>query len=295
MRDRRPTEQNTRNNEVIRSHLGPHQYVGCSLETASSVVMMTVLRIALVWWCANLSVHGSTLNYLTGNRFQLSVRNAMQSDIKQIATLCSDVFEGPFDWYQVMDQKKAERGYYDQLNERYRLVTDGYKHAMIVACEKTEQEEEVIRGFIEIGTLPSPVLETQEILGTTQQVRPERPYFGNVVVDAAVRRQGVGAKLVRIGVKLVESKWKDECVFVAVDSRNDAAISMYEKLEFTVAMDESMMINRRKGPPRVFYVRQWGGRLAAANGSDGGNDNDKGSSDGSDNGVDMNTIDEDVQ
>ena len=50
----------------------------------------------------------------------------------------------------------------------------------------------------------------------TTQVREEKPYFGNVAVSTAVRRQGVGEKLVKIGVKLVENKWKDDCVFVAV-------------------------------------------------------------------------------
>ena len=219
---------------------------------------------ASMWLVLGLLVHthGSTLNYVTGNRFQLSLRNAVQADLKQVATLCAEVFEGPFDWYQFVNQKRAIQGYYEQLSKRHRLVTDGYKHAMIVACERTEQDEEVIRGFIEIGTLPSPILETQEIHGTVQQVRPERPYFGNVVVDTAVRRQGVGAKLVKVGMNIVKRKWKDECVFVAVDSDNDAARLMYEKLGFTIALDETLMINRRRGPPRVFYLNEWGESIA---------------------------------
>ena len=226
--------------------------------------LRTIELVGVIWSVLCFFVHSSTLNYVSGNRFQLSLRNAVQTDLMQVATLCAEVFEGPFDWYQFMDRRNAVKGYYDQLNDRYRLVTEGYQHAMIVACEKTNENEEVIRGFIEVGTLPSPILETQEIHGNVQQVRPERPYFGNVAVDTAVRRQGVGAKLVKIGLKLIENKWKDDCVFVAVDSNNDAARSMYEKLGFKVAVDETMMINRRRGPPRVFYISEWGDRVATA-------------------------------
>ena len=100
-----------------------------------------------------------------------------------------------------MPKQGAFKDYYDQFNDRYRLVTEGYKHTMIVVCEKMNENEEVIRRFMEVCTLPSPILETQEIHGNVQQVRPGRPYFGNIVVDAAVRRQGVWANLVKIDVQ----------------------------------------------------------------------------------------------
>ena len=82
-----------------------------------------------MWLVLGLLVHthGSTLNYVTGNRFQLSLRNAVQADLKQVATLCAEVFEGPFDWYQFVNQKRAIQGYYEQLSKRHQLVTDGYK------------------------------------------------------------------------------------------------------------------------------------------------------------------------
>ena len=50
------------------------------------------------------------------------------------------------------------------------------------------------------------------------------------------RRQGIGEKLVQIGLKLVESKWKDDSVFVAVDMINKPAISMYKKFNFEVVI-----------------------------------------------------------
>ena len=99
-------------------------------------------------------------------------------------------------------------------------------------------------------------------MGVDTEIREEKPYFGNVAVDIAVRRQGIGEKLVKIGMKvptfmrlcflsfhlqlfsqnpyfhyglkLIESKWRDDCVFVAVDCNNGPAREMYEKLGFQV-------------------------------------------------------------
>jgi ribosomal protein S18 acetylase RimI-like enzyme len=95
---------------------------------------------------------------------------------------------------------------------------------MIVAIEpSTEAHQDSIIGFMEVGQLPAPV-----------EPRREAPYFGNVAVSANVRRQGIGERLVKIALKLVQDKWKDDIVYVAVDASNTAAVDMYRKCGFQV-------------------------------------------------------------
>lgn len=68
----------------------------------------------------------------------------------------------------------------------------------------------------------------------------------------ANRRQGVGMKLVKIGLKVTE-KWGDPKLFVVVESGNVGAIKMYEKLQFACVMKEEDNINRRMDKvPRIF-------------------------------------------
>jgi ribosomal protein S18 acetylase RimI-like enzyme len=122
---------------------------------------------------------------------------------------------------------------------------------MVVA---TDSESKEVLGFLEVGTLPSPVAETVEWEGATTQVRPEVPYLGNVAVSRECRRQGVGSKLVRIGLKMAE-KWGEKRLFVAVDSTNTAAIAMYERMNFNCILDEADNINRRMDKvPRLFMA-----------------------------------------
>ena len=74
---------------------------------------------------------------------------------------CSLLSQGPFEWYEVIKRQQTVRNYVDQFNERYtRFVAAGYKHAMIVACEPSEDQSASITsviGFIEVGQLPSPI------------------------------------------------------------------------------------------------------------------------------------------
>jgi len=158
-------------------------------------------------------------------RFELGVRNALTSDIPEIASLVSDSFDGPFQWYELLRRQQTEKEYAAQFSERYeRFVVGGYKHAMIVAIEpSTEAHQDSIIGFMEVGQLPAPV-----------EPRREAPYFGNVAVSANVRRQGIGERLVKIALKLVQDKWKDDIVYVAVDASNTAAVDMYLKCGFQV-------------------------------------------------------------
>ena len=68
------------------------------------------------------------------------------------------------------------------------------------------------------------------------------------------RRQGVGMKLVKIGLKVAQ-KWGDSRLFVVVESDNYGAIKMYEKLKFVCVMKEEDNINRRMDRlPRIFMA-----------------------------------------
>jgi ribosomal protein S18 acetylase RimI-like enzyme len=107
---------------------------------------------------------------------------------------------------------------------------------MVIAAEPVSADKENIIGFIEIGTLPSPLLTKKEgilyrlcivlhtlvssssvvVMGVLTEVREEKPYFGNVAVSLSARRQGIGRTLAQIGLKMTETKWNDDCVYVAV-------------------------------------------------------------------------------
>ena len=90
-----------------------------------SYVLVFLLLLAKIWIGVCKGSGTGTLNYITGNRFQLNIRNAVRSDLKDVAELCSNAFDGPFEWYQFLDKKKSGEGYLQQLSERYKMVTEG--------------------------------------------------------------------------------------------------------------------------------------------------------------------------
>ena len=82
----------------------------------------------------------------------------------------------------------AEAGIGAQLTQRFeRLVSQGLKHAMVVAVDPSS---DAVVGFLEVGTLPSPILMTVSWQGADLEGFPEVPYLANVVVDERFRRQG---------------------------------------------------------------------------------------------------------
>jgi ribosomal protein S18 acetylase RimI-like enzyme len=97
----------------------------------------------------------------------------------------------------------AQDRYQRQLEKRMKsLVQAGAQHALIVAADQNEK----IAGFMELGTMPSPipVVTTWEGIETT--IRPEMPYVANLAVDKEYRRQKMGSKLVQLAIK-ISSKW----------------------------------------------------------------------------------------
>ena len=94
----------------------------------------------------------------------------------------------------------AEAGIGVELEDRFeRLVSQGLKHAMVVAVDP---QSDAVVGFLEVGTLPSPVPTPVIWNGVKAEGFPEVPYLANVVVDERFRRQGIGYRLVAIGGKV---------------------------------------------------------------------------------------------
>jgi len=203
---------------------------------------LSVIWLGIVCCIANVlaTVKPSTIKY----------RNVKVGDIKSLAELCTETFEGPFEWHQVLKRQSYEREYQEQLGQRLeRMVNGGAKHAMILG----ECGEAGVVAFVEIGLLPSPLVTKEAGLdGEETEVRRDVPYLGNVAVSSARRREGIGSKLVRIAEKLAQ-KWQEADLFVAVEAGNFPALKMYERMGFKLILDERDNINRRGN--RLFYQK----------------------------------------
>ena len=90
---------------------------------------------------------------------KLEYRNAKVSDINSISELCSETFDGPFQWHQQIQKLQSIENFKVQLRDRLNnLVAKGIKHGMIVAVDSELPEKNNVVGFVEIGLLPSPNL-----------------------------------------------------------------------------------------------------------------------------------------
>ena len=89
---------------------------------------------------------------------KLEYRNARDSDIASISELCSESFDGPFQWHQQIQKLQSIDSFKVQLKDRLtNLVAKGVKHTMIVAIDSERSEKYAVVGFLEVGLLPSPI------------------------------------------------------------------------------------------------------------------------------------------
>ena len=89
---------------------------------------------------------------------KLEYRNAKSSDIDSISELCSESFDGPFQWHQQIQRLQSVDAFKVQLKDRLNnLVAKGVKHCMIVAIDSEQSEKNSVVGFLEVGLLPSPI------------------------------------------------------------------------------------------------------------------------------------------
>jgi ribosomal protein S18 acetylase RimI-like enzyme len=110
-----------------------------------------------------------------------------------------------------------------------------------------------IAGFMELGTMPSPISIEKEWNGVSVAVRTDLPYVANLVVDESMRRKKVGFTLIQLALKIAK-KWcqgRDDqervtlsestsssslssipFLFLSVERENQDALRFYEKLGF---------------------------------------------------------------
>lgn len=165
----------------------------------------------------------------------LVYRNAKEDDILGIATLCSNSFDDEFSPDALLSNMNSIENFRVQFTDRYNnYIKSGKKaHGMVVAetTLSTNDETSTIVGFAEIGMLPPP-------LSSLRLMKGDVPYLGNIAVASDFRRNGIGGRLVRIGMKIAQ-KWGSDCLFVVVKGKNTAALSLYSRLGFQVVLDES--------------------------------------------------------
>ena len=200
---------------------------------------------------------------------KISYRSAKPSDLSAIAGLLKSVFEDDnetaegqggsndsssgdnktFLWGSLIEKKEEPQLSPEQQMELIegqlakRMIDakkeDSPPHSFLIATipssdpNNDQQKEDKLIGFLEMGTLPSPIA----ISGAGNV---ELPYIGNVAVANNARRRKVGSTLVRLATKIA-SKW---CVpssetssfppflFLSVERDNDDALKFYERLGF---------------------------------------------------------------
>jgi predicted N-acetyltransferase YhbS len=133
------------------------------------------------------------------NSNKLSYRTAKPSDIQEIARLLNDDDDDDADVVGTME---------DQLNRRMNdMLTqkDAQPHAFLVATtseDPTPSSSSTVVGFIELGTMPSPIMMEKEWNEVTISTRPELPFVANLVVAKSIRRQKVGYTLIQLALKV---------------------------------------------------------------------------------------------
>jgi len=119
-----------------------------------------------------------------------------------------------------------------------------------------------IAGFIELGTMPSPVTIEKEWQGVKIATRPELPYVANLVVEESFRRQKLGYTMIQLALKIAK-KWCQgpdtssssssfsPFLFLSVDQDNHGALAFYKRLGF-----EEMRLPQEKLAGKVYLEKK---------------------------------------
>jgi ribosomal protein S18 acetylase RimI-like enzyme len=134
-----------------------------------------ILSMVCSWIRAQIVISAILLSCWVSGALKILYRNLQRPDL----TAAGDLSARCFDFNTA--------SFTSELEQRFdQLVIGGFKHAMVVAVDETSQ---AIVGFVEVGTLPSPVPVRKEWQGNIIEEYPESPYMGNVCVDPDFRRQ----------------------------------------------------------------------------------------------------------
>ena len=126
----------------------------------------------------------------SSRRARFNYRNLKADDIKEVAELCADCFDGPFGLVQFLQRGNAIKNFRNQIESRYRdLVLEGLTHTMIV-CADTEAAGEIV-GFLECGMLPPPpsdlvaVDNTLKVQASEEEIRDVQDEVRRAIAEAA--------------------------------------------------------------------------------------------------------------
>ena len=121
--------------------------------------IVSLLEISLAFHRKSINNDASVRHSCKRNlAMKLEYRNAKESDIPSISELCSESFDGPFQWHQQIQKLQSIDAFRVQLKDRLtNLVAKGVKHTMIVAIDNEQPEKYAVVGFLEVGLLPSPI------------------------------------------------------------------------------------------------------------------------------------------
>lgn len=125
-----------------------------------SIVIFVLTAYNAEAFCYHVNSYGNQRNSCNRRSIamKLEYRNAKISDIGSISELCSESFDGPFQWHQQIQRLQSIDSFKVQLTDRLNnLVSKGVKHCMIVAVDGEKPEKSSIVGFLEVGLLPSPI------------------------------------------------------------------------------------------------------------------------------------------
>jgi ribosomal protein S18 acetylase RimI-like enzyme len=173
---------------------------------------------------------------------QFTYRMARSDDLPAIAKLLNDAFEKTDeDTSGGTTAKEIEHKLQQRMTE---MKSASLPHAFLVATTATCGDENSVAGFLELGTMPSPISMEKTWNGVQISTRPELPYVANLVVDGSLRRQKVGYTMLQLAMK-IGRKWcssepssssndshATEFLFLSVDHDNQGALAFYERLNF---------------------------------------------------------------
>lgn len=220
-----------------------------------------MIQPTLKWFLAKIVVMIVAIDILCVQSFnsKITYRKAKQSDLPSIANLLIQTFDVND---MVKDSgvssvanisTKSKEMHVEQLEKRLTLP----QHILIVGLHTKSKK---IIGFMELGTMPSPV--------STRRGR-EYPFLANLAVDSKFQRQKVGTKLVQLAEKIA-TKWcttqdnkliPDAAIYLAVEKDNLPAISLYDRLHFSRVVDETKKldtetINKLQRKPRLYFEKK---------------------------------------
>lgn len=224
------------------------------LQSALFLLLLAGPFVSIVQGLSNTTPLPTTTAASSISKF--AYRMAKPADVPAIAQLLTDAFENCDNDTDTTDRAvtaastvTTKKEIEQMLQQRMIDVqntssSSSLPHAFLVATKTTTTNKAVaadhgIAAFLELGTMPSPIVMERIWNGVPISTRPELPFVANLVVDPSTRRQKVGYTLLQLAIK-IGKKWcdnnennnKNAFLFLSVDRGNEGALAFYERLDF---------------------------------------------------------------